>query len=229
MPMMEMFDRGIQLRMGQAHVKRWIDDILPLVLDDADPLGVLDLATHQRAAGGGARTCTRCSSRSRTTASRSSSSRDADLPTARWSWSPAPRAASAAPPRVACAGRGDSAGARRPVGRACSSAARGVPRGGAADTPVVRPTSPTRPRWTRCSAAAARPVRPGRRWVHTAAVVAYGRFEDVPSAVFRRVVDTDVHGAAHTSPGRRSSSSARRATARWCSPARCSARSRRRT
>jgi threonine dehydrogenase-like Zn-dependent dehydrogenase len=32
--------------MGQAHVKRWIDDIMPLVLDDADPLGTLDLATH---------------------------------------------------------------------------------------------------------------------------------------------------------------------------------------
>jgi threonine dehydrogenase-like Zn-dependent dehydrogenase len=46
MPLMEMFDRGIQLRMGQAHVKRWVDDILPLVLDDADPLGTLDLATH---------------------------------------------------------------------------------------------------------------------------------------------------------------------------------------
>ncbi|GAB4070722.1 zinc-dependent alcohol dehydrogenase [Angustibacter speluncae] len=47
MPMMEMFDRGVQLRMGQAHVKRWIDDIMPLVLDDADPLGTLDLTTHQ--------------------------------------------------------------------------------------------------------------------------------------------------------------------------------------
>ena len=47
MPMMEMFDRGIQLRMGQAHVKRWVDDILPLVSDDSDPLGVLDLTTHQ--------------------------------------------------------------------------------------------------------------------------------------------------------------------------------------
>ena len=47
MPMMEMFDRGIQLRMGQAHVKRWIDDILPLVSDDSDPLGVLDLTTHR--------------------------------------------------------------------------------------------------------------------------------------------------------------------------------------
>ena len=46
MPMMEMFDRGVQLRMGQAHVKRWVDDILPLLLDDADPLGAGDLATH---------------------------------------------------------------------------------------------------------------------------------------------------------------------------------------
>jgi threonine dehydrogenase-like Zn-dependent dehydrogenase len=47
MPMMEMFDRGIQLRMGQAHVKRWVDDILPLLSDDSDPLGVLDLTTHR--------------------------------------------------------------------------------------------------------------------------------------------------------------------------------------
>ncbi|MGQ0843085.1 MAG: zinc-dependent alcohol dehydrogenase [Sporichthyaceae bacterium] len=49
MPMMEMFDRGITLRMGQCHVKRWIDDILPLVLDDADPLGTQKLATHRLA------------------------------------------------------------------------------------------------------------------------------------------------------------------------------------
>lgn len=46
MPMMEMFDRGVQLKMGQCHVKRWIDDIMPLVLDDVDPLGTEDLATH---------------------------------------------------------------------------------------------------------------------------------------------------------------------------------------
>jgi threonine dehydrogenase-like Zn-dependent dehydrogenase len=46
MPMMELFDRGIQVRMGQAHVRRWVDDILPLVLDDTDPLGTEDLATH---------------------------------------------------------------------------------------------------------------------------------------------------------------------------------------
>jgi threonine dehydrogenase-like Zn-dependent dehydrogenase len=46
MPMMEMFDRGITLRMGQCHVKRWIDDILPPVMDDSDPLGTLDMTTH---------------------------------------------------------------------------------------------------------------------------------------------------------------------------------------
>jgi threonine dehydrogenase-like Zn-dependent dehydrogenase len=46
MPMMEMFDRGIQLRMGQAHVRRWIDDLMPLVSNESDPLGLLDFATH---------------------------------------------------------------------------------------------------------------------------------------------------------------------------------------
>ena len=46
MPMMEMFDRGVQLRMGQAHVRRWIDDLLPIVSDDRDPLGVREFATH---------------------------------------------------------------------------------------------------------------------------------------------------------------------------------------
>ncbi|TDC67182.1 glutathione-dependent formaldehyde dehydrogenase [Actinomadura sp. GC306] len=47
LPMMRMFDKGITLRMGQAHVKKWIDGLLPLVTDDADPLGVMDLATHR--------------------------------------------------------------------------------------------------------------------------------------------------------------------------------------
>jgi threonine dehydrogenase-like Zn-dependent dehydrogenase len=46
MPMMEMFDRGITMRMGQCHVKRWIDELLPLVLDPSDPLGTEHLATH---------------------------------------------------------------------------------------------------------------------------------------------------------------------------------------
>jgi threonine dehydrogenase-like Zn-dependent dehydrogenase len=45
--LLKMFDKGIQLKMGQAHVKRWIDDLMPLVTDDSDPLGVEDLATHR--------------------------------------------------------------------------------------------------------------------------------------------------------------------------------------
>ncbi|MBA2567672.1 MAG: glutathione-dependent formaldehyde dehydrogenase [Thermoleophilaceae bacterium] len=47
LPMLQMFDKGIQVKMGQAHVKRWIDDVMPLVTDDSDPLGVEDLATHR--------------------------------------------------------------------------------------------------------------------------------------------------------------------------------------
>ena len=46
LPMMTLFDKQIQLRMGQANVKRWIDDIIPLLTDD-DPLGVDDFATHR--------------------------------------------------------------------------------------------------------------------------------------------------------------------------------------
>ncbi|MEP7762333.1 zinc-dependent alcohol dehydrogenase [Sanguibacter sp. 25GB23B1] len=47
MPMMQMFDKQLTLRMGQANVKRWIDDVLPLAADVLDPLGVLDLRTHR--------------------------------------------------------------------------------------------------------------------------------------------------------------------------------------
>ena len=46
MPMMQMFDKGIHLRMGQAHVRQWTDQILPLLTDE-DRLGVEDLATHR--------------------------------------------------------------------------------------------------------------------------------------------------------------------------------------
>ena len=45
LPMLTLFDKQVQLRMGQANVKRWIRDILPLLTDD-DPLGVDDFATH---------------------------------------------------------------------------------------------------------------------------------------------------------------------------------------
>jgi len=46
-PMMEAFDRGLQLRMGQAHVHRWTDEILPVMRADGDPLGLEELATHR--------------------------------------------------------------------------------------------------------------------------------------------------------------------------------------
>ncbi|HEV2635221.1 MAG TPA: zinc-dependent alcohol dehydrogenase [Actinocrinis sp.] len=45
MPMLTMFDKQIQMRMGQANVWRWVDDILPLLTDE-DPLGVDTFATH---------------------------------------------------------------------------------------------------------------------------------------------------------------------------------------
>lgn len=45
MPMLKMFDKQIQFRMGQANVWRWVPQILPLLTDD-DPLGVDDFATH---------------------------------------------------------------------------------------------------------------------------------------------------------------------------------------
>ena len=47
MPMLRLFDKGVTLRMGQAHVRRWLEPLMPLVTDESDPLGVLDLATHR--------------------------------------------------------------------------------------------------------------------------------------------------------------------------------------
>ncbi len=46
MPMLTLFDKQIQLRMGQCNVKRWIGDIMPLLGDD-DPLGCDDFASHR--------------------------------------------------------------------------------------------------------------------------------------------------------------------------------------
>ena len=46
MPMLTMFDKQIQLRMGQANVRRWADDIIPLLTDE-DPLGVDSFASHR--------------------------------------------------------------------------------------------------------------------------------------------------------------------------------------
>ena len=47
LPMLDLFDKQITVRMGQANVRRWTDVLLPLAADEADPLGVLDLRTHR--------------------------------------------------------------------------------------------------------------------------------------------------------------------------------------
>jgi threonine dehydrogenase-like Zn-dependent dehydrogenase len=47
LPLMDLFDKQIQIRMGQANVRRWTDEILPLVTDEDDPLGTEDFATHK--------------------------------------------------------------------------------------------------------------------------------------------------------------------------------------
>ena len=47
LPMLTMFDKQIAIRMGQANVRRWTDDILPLLTRDDDPLGVDAFATHR--------------------------------------------------------------------------------------------------------------------------------------------------------------------------------------
>lgn len=46
LPMLTLFDKQVQIRMGQANVRRWTDDIMPLLLD-GDPLGVEGFATHR--------------------------------------------------------------------------------------------------------------------------------------------------------------------------------------
>jgi threonine dehydrogenase-like Zn-dependent dehydrogenase len=45
LPTLQLFDKQVQVRQGQANVKAWIDDILPLLTDE-DPLGVDGFATH---------------------------------------------------------------------------------------------------------------------------------------------------------------------------------------
>jgi threonine dehydrogenase-like Zn-dependent dehydrogenase len=47
LPMLTLFDKQVQVRLGQANVRRWVDDLMPLVTDDRDPLGVEDFATHR--------------------------------------------------------------------------------------------------------------------------------------------------------------------------------------
>lgn len=45
LPTLQLFDKQIQVRQGQANVKRWVEEIMPL-LSDEDPLGVETFATH---------------------------------------------------------------------------------------------------------------------------------------------------------------------------------------
>jgi threonine dehydrogenase-like Zn-dependent dehydrogenase len=47
LPMLVLFDKQVTIRMGQANVRAWVDDILPLLTGDDDPLGVDDFATHR--------------------------------------------------------------------------------------------------------------------------------------------------------------------------------------
>lgn len=46
-PMQTMFDKQLTLRMGQANVRRWSDDVIALIEDSADPLGLQDFVTHR--------------------------------------------------------------------------------------------------------------------------------------------------------------------------------------
>ncbi|MCU1445476.1 alcohol dehydrogenase catalytic domain-containing protein [Cryobacterium sp.] len=46
-PMKSLFDRQVTIRMGQCNVQPWLDELVPLVEDPADPLGVEDLVTHR--------------------------------------------------------------------------------------------------------------------------------------------------------------------------------------
>jgi len=47
LPIKTLFDKQVTIAMGQCNVKRWIDDLMPLVEDPSDPLGVEDLVTHR--------------------------------------------------------------------------------------------------------------------------------------------------------------------------------------
>jgi len=46
MPLLQLFDKQITVRQGQANVRRWTDTLMPLLTGDDDPLGVDTFATH---------------------------------------------------------------------------------------------------------------------------------------------------------------------------------------
>ena len=66
LPMLTLFDKQIKLTMGQANVKRWVEDIMPLLTGDGDPLGVEGFHPTVLPLDEG-RTATRSSRKSRTT------------------------------------------------------------------------------------------------------------------------------------------------------------------
>jgi threonine dehydrogenase-like Zn-dependent dehydrogenase len=72
--MLQIFDKQLTIKMGQANVRRWVDEILPLLSNGDDPLGVDAFATHHVPLAE-ARRPTRPSRRRRTARSRSSSCR----------------------------------------------------------------------------------------------------------------------------------------------------------
>jgi threonine dehydrogenase-like Zn-dependent dehydrogenase len=47
MPMLDLFDKGVQIRMGQAHVRRWVPEILPQLEQESDVFGLDDFVTHR--------------------------------------------------------------------------------------------------------------------------------------------------------------------------------------
>jgi threonine dehydrogenase-like Zn-dependent dehydrogenase len=46
-PFMTLFDKQVAIRMGQCNVQRWRDELLPILEDPSDPLGTMDLTTHE--------------------------------------------------------------------------------------------------------------------------------------------------------------------------------------
>ncbi|XVX20795.1 zinc-dependent alcohol dehydrogenase [Actinomycetota bacterium] len=47
MPMMDIFDKGLTMRFGQCHVRRWTDELLAIADQPDDVLGLESLATHR--------------------------------------------------------------------------------------------------------------------------------------------------------------------------------------
>jgi threonine dehydrogenase-like Zn-dependent dehydrogenase len=45
LPLRVLFDKQVQIRMGQANVLRWVPEIMPLLMD-GDPLGADSFASH---------------------------------------------------------------------------------------------------------------------------------------------------------------------------------------